>query len=135
MEYKDINYFILKEFEGIYQIYDSVEHIEACTTFINEMYETYLMRYTTYKKMLKKRLGITKKYPLYLHDDLFFIRFDLDDEIIYVNYSKVFSMDYNDKVLSIVFKNGFKLIKKTSYYVYKQAMLRFMKLYQYVKDM
>ena len=135
MNYKEIKYFVLGDYDSYYVINNQQVKIESNTLFVKRMFEHYLLDYKTYKKEVATNLGQNKKVSLYLTKDLLFLRVDLKDKTLFLNYRSLYSFKHKHGRLEIIFKDGTTIMESSTYYIYKNAVMKFMQLLKYVESM
>lgn len=134
MNYSDVDYFVLNEYDSFYVISENKIKIESNKIFLNELLGTYFLDFAAYKKILRKNLGISRKASLYLKKDLLFMRVDSNKGVYYINYYNVFKMDFCDEQLLVIFNDKTKIAIDTTSCSWKNSMKKFKKLLDYIKN-
>ena len=92
-------------FEAKKYTYLDVEEINSLRNEIDRFCATYLFSLESYKKSVRKKIGLKSKIPIYFSNKLMFFYLKENENRYLINFMEIFKICFEEKVI-IIFKNG-----------------------------
>ena len=102
---KGIIYLKQNIFEAKKYTYFGVEEINSLRNEIEKLAEIHLFSIESYRKAIKKKIGLKNKIPIYFSDNLMLFYLKEKEDRYYINFKKIYKICFEEKVI-IIFKNG-----------------------------
>ena len=81
------------------------EEINSLRNEIDRCCEMHLFSLESYKKAVRKKIGLKNKIPIYFSDKLMLFYLKENENRYYINFKKIYKICFEEKVI-IIFKNG-----------------------------
>lgn len=73
---------------------------------IHRLSNDYFISLKEYRKLIAKKLGVSRQHPIYLSDELMLFKVCTQNEVYYINYFAISFIGYENDTYFIIFSDG-----------------------------